>query len=62
MSTVPEVEAVYYPKGRGHGSYVVVLECEDDRVKFKRHDRGQEPHEQVVRLSTFVSRFEPSNS
>lgn len=60
MTVIPETNEVWFPKGHSKGTYAIVTLSVDDKVVFVRHDEGQKDREQTVRLSTFLSRFEPS--
>lgn len=55
---IPAPDDIAYPKGRSRGSWVRVVECQDDMVKFIRTDPNSEPYEVVNRLSTFLLRFD----
>ena len=58
MGWEPQPGDVAHPKHTTHGSYAVVLESNDDTVKFRYVPAKGDAHEQTVRLSTFLSRYE----
>lgn len=57
---IPKQGEIWWIKGTHMpGSYVIVLDSMDDKVRFTRHDpRDQSNFECVNRLSTFLDRFE----
>ena len=62
MDWLPKPGDVCHPKGITHGIVIVVLESNDDTVKFTYKYPGLDDHDQTVRLSTFLSRYTPVNS
>lgn len=55
----PQVGDVAFPRGVNHGTYVVVLRSEDDIVEIQHFSpENTEPHNQTIRLSTYLARYE----
>lgn len=54
---MPQAKDIWTPKGRSRGIIVEVIGVDEHVVLFTRSDAGRE--RQMVRLSTFVDRFEP---
>lgn len=62
MGWNPRPGDIAYPRGpvsaEARGTFVRVVVSKDDTVHFVCHMPGYEPWEQIVRLSTFLGRYE----
>lgn len=54
---MPQAKDVWTPRGRSRGIIVEVIGVDEHVVLFTRSDSGRE--RMMIRLSTFVDRFEP---